>query len=152
MFYLDCHPAIIFQWYFVIFASNFKRWEIFMRTNIIRKTNWKYFAKTLLAIRIANLFFWRIDLQTSSWVNFTNFLHAAFTHAKNTVKPSVFFALLGSFWKSCWQNVVEIDTWCQFHHGSMSSFYVCRSQKCKKIDNLTVFFCPFRIFMHKSCA
>jgi len=31
-------------------------------------------------------------------------------------------------------------TRCQFHQRSTLSFYRSRSQKCKKIDNLTVFF------------
>jgi len=50
-------------------------------------------------------------------VNFTNLLHAAFMlidpkSAKNTVKPSVIFALLGSARiKAERKHVCEIDTW-----------------------------------------
>ncbi len=48
--------------------------------------------------------------------------------------------------------VVLVFSRSQFHQRFTRSFNARRSQKCKKIDNLTVFFYTFGIFESKSCA
>jgi hypothetical protein len=42
-------------------------------------------------------------------------------------------------------------TWCQFHQWSTSPLVCADPESAKKTDNLTVFFCAFRICAHKSC-
>ncbi len=52
--------------------------------------------------------------------------------------------------KNCVYNVDEIDTRSLFHQHFMSSFYVCRSQKCYKNWRLDCIFCLLGIWVHKS--
>ncbi len=85
---------------------------------------------------------------------YTKLLRVQIPKAKNTVKLSVFFALLGTaLVKAAHKLMVKLTTArAKFHQYSTYSFYSCRSQKRKKDIQVFNIFFTFGIYKRKSCA
>jgi len=77
-------------------------------------------------------------------INFINVFRANFTYLSLFISKEKMFV-----WKPRAKNVDEIDTWCQFHQCSTSSFCKRRSRKHKKSLTTWQPFCAFGIYTCK---
>jgi len=132
-----------------VFARKIREWKGECNINLSTKDS-------LLSTWEQNVDNWNVEYWAGPWVNFSNILSASFTSVdpkshKNTVKLSVFFALLISVCiKALSKHVDEIDPRCQFHQHFTYAFLY--KSALRSFSLITVWLCKFLEYRRKSCS